>query len=77
MLAAENPQPFRVVRSLYAQAGRTRSPEAERAMKARMDKNRRDKREAHHYHAADFGLSEAQIKRDFADYLARYIEAAA
>jgi len=41
-----------------------------------MEKNRRDKREAHEYHPGDFGLSDEQLKRDFADYRKKYVEAA-
>ncbi|TXH05910.1 MAG: sulfotransferase [Nevskiaceae bacterium] len=69
-------KPFEVVKAIYAHTGMTLTPEAERAMQAWMEINRRDKREAHDYHAADFGLSEAQLKRDFADYRQQYIEAA-
>jgi hypothetical protein len=55
----------------------TLTPEAETNMHSWMEQNRRDSRAAHDYNPADFGLSEAQLKRDFADYRSRYIEAAA
>jgi hypothetical protein len=70
-------KPFDVIRAIYAHTGMTLTPQAEANMHAWMEQNRRDKREAHEYHPADFGLSEAQLKNDFADYRARYIEAAA
>lgn len=70
-------KPFEVVRAIYAHTGMTLTPEAEQAMHAWMEQNRRDTRAAHDYNPADFGLSEAQLKRDFADYRRRYIETAA
>jgi hypothetical protein len=70
-------KPFEVVRTIYAHTGMTLTPEAETNMHSWMEQNRRDSRAAHDYNPADFGLSEAQLKRDFADYRSRYIEAAA
>ena len=40
-----------------------------------MEKNSRDSRAAHDYKPEDFGLSVEQLKRDFADYRKKYIEA--
>ena len=70
-------KPFEVVHAIYAHAGMTLTPQAEQAMHQWMDQNRRDTRAAHDYNPADFGLSETQLKHDFADYRARYIEVAA
>ena len=68
-------KPFEVVRAIYTHTGMTLTPQAEQAMQQWMEHNRRDTRAAHDYNPADFGLSEAQLKRDFADYRARHIEA--
>ena len=68
-------KPFEVVRAIYAHTGMTLTPQAEQAMHAWMEHNRRDTRAAHDYNPADFGLSEVQLKRDFADYRKKYIEA--
>jgi hypothetical protein len=69
-------KPFEVVDAIYAHTGMTLTPEAKKAMEAWMEKNRRDTRAAHDYNPVDFGLSADQIKRDFADYRKKYIEAA-
>ena len=70
-------KPFEVVRAIYAHTGMALTPQAEANMHAWMEQNRRDTRAAHDYNPADFGLSETQLKRDFADYRKHYIEAAA
>jgi hypothetical protein len=70
-------KPFEVVRAIYAHTGMALTPEAERAMQHWMEQNRRDTRAAHDYNPADFGLSDTQIKHDFADYRTRYLGAAA
>ncbi len=67
-------RPFEVVRDIYAFAGLPLTAQAERAMQDWTADNRRDTRAAHDYRLETFGLSEAQIKRDFAEYRARYIE---
>ena len=69
-------KPFEVVDAIYAHTGMTLSAEGRKAMEAWMETNRRDKREAHEYNPSDFGLSDEQLKRDFADYRKKYIEAA-
>ena len=70
-------QPFEVVKAIYGFAGLPLTDEAETSMQRWMEQNRRDSRGAHEYKAEDFGLSEAQLKRDFADYRAAYIDSAA
>ena len=67
---------FVPVEAIYAHTGMTLSPAGKQAMEVWMEKNRRDKREAHEYNPTDFGLSEEQLKRDFADYRKKYVEAA-
>lgn len=69
-------KPFEVVAAIYAHTGMTLSDAGKQAMEVWMEKNRRDKREAHEYNPSDFGLSEEQLKRDFADYRKKYVEAA-
>ncbi len=69
-------KPFEVVDAIYAHTGMTLSAEGRKAMEAWMETNRRDKREAHEYNPSDFGLSDEQLKRDFADYRKKYITAA-
>jgi hypothetical protein len=69
-------KPFEVVDAIYAHTGMTLSAAGKQAMEVWMEKNRRDTRAAHDYNPADFGLSEEQLKRDFADYRKKYIEAA-
>lgn len=68
-------QPLEVVRTIYRFAGLELTAEAEDSMQHWMEQNRRDSRAAHEYQISDFGLSEAQLQRDFADYRAQYIEA--
>lgn len=67
-------KPFEVVKAIYAHTGMTLSPQADKAMQAWMETNRRDTRAAHEYDPADFGLSIEQLKHDFYDYRARHIE---
>lgn len=68
-------QPLEVVRAIYRFAGLPLTAEAEDSMQHWMEQNRRDSRAAHEYQISDFGLSEAQLKRDFSDYRAAYIDA--
>jgi hypothetical protein len=67
-------RPFEVIREIYAFAGLSLTPETDAAMHAWMDANRRDERGSHEYTMEEYGLSEAGIKRDFAEYRARYVE---
>ncbi len=67
-------RPFDVIRAIYTHAGVPLSKQAEQAMQVWLADNRRDTRTAHDYDAAEFGLSEAQIRADFAEYRARYID---
>lgn len=68
-------RPFEVVEDIYRFADLPLSPKAIAAMQSWMDRNRREERGSHDYEMQDFGLSEAQIKRDFAVYREHYVEA--
>jgi hypothetical protein len=67
-------RPFEVVRDIYAFAGLRLVPETERAMQRWSEANRRDTRATHDYQLQTFGLSEAQIRQDFAEYRKRCIK---
>lgn len=66
-------RPLQVVYDIYAWAGLTLSPTAEKAMQVWLEDNRRGTRGAHEYASEHFGLSADQIRRDFAEYRARHI----
>ncbi len=66
--------PIREVRRIYANAGIAFVSEARKAMEKWLVDNARDKRPAHEYSLAEFGFTEAEIKADFAEYRARFIE---
>ena len=68
--------PLEVVRAIYAFAGRTLTTEAEARMTHWIEDNRRESRASHDYQPEQFGLSEKQLKQDFADYRRQYIEPA-
>lgn len=67
-------QPLEVVRAIYAFAGRKLTLEAEARMTHWIEDNRRESRASHEYQPEQFGLSEPQLKRDFAAYRRKYIE---
>jgi len=69
-------QPLEVVRAIYAFAGRDLTPQALEAMAHWIEDNRRESRAAHDYQPEQFGLSEAQLKQDFAEYRSRFVETA-
>lgn len=66
-------KPAEVVQAIYRHTSMTLTPEADRAMQAWLDANRRDNRAAHDYTPEQFGLSDEQLRRDFADYRARHL----
>lgn len=66
-------KPAEVVQAIYRHTGMTLTAEAEKAMQVWLEANRRDNRAAHDYTPEQFGLSDEQLKRDFADYRARHI----
>ena len=66
--------PLGEVERIYAAVGLELIPEARRAMEAWLVANARDKRPPHKYSPDDFGLTDAQVRADFADYLERFID---
>lgn len=65
--------PLGQARRIYAFAGFPMTPEAEVAITRFVQSNPREKRPPHHYTLAQFGLTEEGIRRDFADYMERFI----
>jgi hypothetical protein len=64
--------PLDPVRRIYAFVGLEFTPEAEAAMRRWAVENRREKRPPHAYTLEEFGLSVAQMQRDFAAYRERF-----
>ncbi|HEX7907705.1 MAG TPA: sulfotransferase [Paraburkholderia sp.] len=69
--------PFGVIESVYRFAGMSLPGEVREAMSAWLARNSRDKRAAHDYTLAEFGLSVEQLRHDFAAYRQRHILPAA
>jgi hypothetical protein len=67
-------KPLEVVAQIYARFDIAFSAEARLALETWLASNRRDKRPPHEYTLAEFGLSEAEICADFAEYRRRFIE---
>ncbi|SOZ40059.1 sulfotransferase family protein [Cupriavidus neocaledonicus] len=65
--------PFGVAQAVYRFAGMPLTEAARAGMWAWMESNPRNQRAAHAYTPERFGLSEAQLERDFAGYRARHI----
>ena len=66
-------KPLEVVRAIYDFVGLSFPEGIQERMQVYLEQNTRDKRPVHEYSIEYFGLSEAQIERDFADYRQRYI----
>jgi hypothetical protein len=66
-------QPLEVVRAIYDFAGLSLPGDIEARMRQHLEQNRRDQRPAHDYSLDHYGLSAAQIERDFAAYRQRFI----
>ncbi|TWO81685.1 sulfotransferase [Denitratisoma oestradiolicum] len=66
-------RPLDVVRTIYDFLGVSFPTDTKDKMQAFLDANSREKRPLHEYAIEHFGLSEAQIKQDFAEYRERYI----
>lgn len=66
-------RPMDVIEAIYAFIGMPLTDAAKQAMQQWLADNRRDKRASHEYSAAQFGLSEEQLKGDFAAYRQRYV----
>lgn len=65
--------PLAQIRRIYDFAGWPLGDDAIASMKSWAVDNARDKREAHHYTLEEFGLTLADIERDFAAYRERFI----
>ncbi|MNN28253.1 Sulfotransferase domain protein [compost metagenome] len=65
--------PFGVAQSVYRFAGMPLTEAARAGMWAWMESNPRNQRAAHAYTPEQFGLSQAQLERDFAGYRARHV----
>lgn len=65
--------PLGVVERIYRFAGLELSPAVRAAMAAWLQDNGREKRAAHHYDPAAFGLDEARLQRDYGAYRARHL----
>jgi len=65
--------PLGVVRGIYDYLGIGFPEDTQARMQAYLEANRREKRPLHEYGLDHYGLSEAQIQRDFAAYRERYI----
>lgn len=62
--------PIGTLRRIYEHFDWPWSPEAERAIRAWAESNRRGQHGVHRYAAEEYGLSEARIEERFADYIA-------
>jgi Sulfotransferase family len=60
--------PIEKMRALYGLMGETMSADAEAAMRSWLVQNARDKRPAHRYELADFGLTAADVKDTFGEF---------
>ncbi|MEM5431545.1 sulfotransferase [Cupriavidus oxalaticus] len=65
--------PFGVAQAVYRFAGMPLTEAARAGMWAWMESNPRNQRAAHAYTSEQFGLSQAQLERDFAGYRARHV----
>ncbi|MBP6104938.1 MAG: sulfotransferase [Steroidobacteraceae bacterium] len=66
-------KPLEVVRSIYDYLGISFPADTQTSMQAYLEANRREKRPLHEYALGHYGLSEEQIRQDFAVYRERYI----
>ena len=67
-------KPFEVIESLYNTLAMPLTADAKAAMEKYRELNKREERPAHEYTLEEYGLSEAGLKKQFADYRSRYIE---
>lgn len=67
--------PQAVVERIYRFAGLECTPKVQAAMGQWLSANGREKRAAHHYSPDQFGLSDALLQRDYAEYRARHLGA--
>jgi hypothetical protein len=69
-------RPIEEASRVLAAAGVAVTPEIRAGMDTWIEANRREHRAPHRYSAADFGLTEDEIRRRFADYRAKFIDVA-
>ncbi|MNH07184.1 hypothetical protein D3C79_665720 [compost metagenome] len=67
--------PLAVVERIYRFAGLECTASVNAAMDQWLAANGREKRATHHYSPEQFGLSDALLQRDYAEYRARHIHA--
>jgi hypothetical protein len=66
-------EPVEEVGRVFARLGEKLTSEAAASINQRLESNRRDKRPAHQYSLGEFGLSEAELLRDFAEYRTAFL----
>ena len=69
-------KPLEVVKRIYEFIGWSLTPEAETAMKQWLVEDEKARVGAHEYAPEDYGLSEDQLRKDFAHYRARHVTGA-
>ncbi|HEY6609591.1 MAG TPA: sulfotransferase, partial [Pseudomonas sp.] len=69
-------QPLQVLEKVYAFANLPFTEQARAAAQDWLAQNSREKRASHDYSLERFGLTEAQMTQDYADYRARHLSAA-
>ena len=67
-------RPLDVVQGIYDYLGMSFPVDTRNRMQGYLEANSREKRPLHEYGLEHYGLSEEQIRRDFAAYRERYIE---
>lgn len=67
--------PVKVARETLTAIGIPLDAQGEAAIKQWLEENARDQRASHEYSAAEFGLSESDLERDFAHYVRRFAAA--
>jgi hypothetical protein len=65
--------PLAEVRRVLTALGFTPGPADDEAWEAYLEQNRAERHGSHSYTAADFGLSDDQLARDFAPYMEAYL----
>jgi hypothetical protein len=65
--------PLAEVRRVLTELGFTPGPADDAAWEAYLEQNRAERHGSHSYTAADFGLSDDQLARDFAPYMEAYL----
>jgi hypothetical protein len=66
-------EPVAQVQHIYERAGIDPSPEADKAMRAWLRDNAREKLPRHEYKPENFGLTSQEIRETFASYTTRFL----